>query len=91
MRKIIVTLMMITAVSSLSAQSYPKGTIAENITTGKTVSNVPAPVLANYNAMYPGASTIKWTWKDHTYYIVIFVFNGEKMKATYLTDGTYVG
>lgn len=91
MKKIIATLMIIAAVSSLSAQTYTKGIPAENTTTGKTVSNVPAAVLANYNAMYPGANTIKWTWKDHTYYVVVFVYNGEKMKAMYLTNGTYVG
>ena len=91
MKKIIIALVLLVSVSSLYAESHHSFVKATAGETGKSVTRVPAAVLASYNAMYPDAATIKWTWKDHTFYQVIFMYKGEKMTASYLTDGTYAG
>ena len=91
MKKIIAVAALLITISTVYAQPFTKTISAATGETGKTVTRVPAAVLASYNAMYPGATTIKWTWKDHTFYQVIFTFKGEKMSASYLTDGSYVG
>ena len=91
MKKIIAVAALFITVTTVYAQPLTTTISAATGETGKTVTRVPAAVLATFNAMYPGATTIKWTWKDHTFYQVIFILKGEKMSASYLTDGTYVG
>ena len=91
MKKIIVVLVLLVSVSAVSANQYHSAVLKISIETRKTARYVPPPVLASYNAMYPGATTIRWTWKDHTFYQVKFIYNGETMTASYLSDGTYVG
>jgi hypothetical protein len=61
-----------------------------------SASDVPAPVLANFNSMYPNASNVRWSiltgaYKDNTQYMAEFKLNGAKRTARYAPGGTYLG
>jgi hypothetical protein len=50
-----------------------------------------AASLATFNAMFPGALTIKWQIKGEIGYQVSFIYNGIKMTAKYSYTGVYLG
>jgi hypothetical protein len=50
-----------------------------------------AASLATFNAMFPGAFTIKWQIKGEIGYQVTFIYNGVKMTAKYSYTGVYLG
>ena len=59
-------------------------------------SKVPAPVISNFNSMYPTATNVRWNiltgaYADHTQYMAEFRLNGAKRTARYAPDGTYLG
>lgn len=59
-----------------------------------SASQVPAPVMTTFNAMYPGATNVRWQReREHgqTVYKADFLLNGQRMRATFAADGTFLG
>lgn len=53
--------------------------------------NSPASI-ATFNAMFPGATNVKWQIKGELGYGVTFVYNGVKMTAVFsFFTGAYIG
>lgn len=50
-----------------------------------------AASLAAFNAMFPGATTIRWSIKGELGYQVEFIYKGAKMKAIFSYTGTFIG
>ena len=53
-------------------------------------SQVPAPVMASFNANFPNANNVKWEKeKEHgqVIYQADFVMNGQRWRATFIADG----
>lgn len=50
-----------------------------------------AASLAAFKAMFPGATTIKWSIKGELGHQVEFIYQGVKMKAVFSYTGVYLG
>jgi len=57
-------------------------------------SQVPAPVMATFNSMFPTATNVQWqVEKEHgsTVYQAEFTQNGKRFQAQFAPDGTFLG
>ena len=56
-------------------------------------SQVPAPVLASFNSLYPDATNVKWEKErehGHIEYKADFMIGNQRWEARFLADGTLV-
>ncbi len=91
MKKIILAAALLVSISSLQAGPTIH---SESVSLSMAVKNnspIPKACVDAYNAMYPGATTIKWARKGEGVYQVKFIYNGEKSTARYSSTGVYLG
>ena len=95
-RTILVALLFVSVFSY--AHTYVWSSAISKVSDVKHVSSsqVPAPVIANFNSMFPGATNVKWdiitgAYVGNTQYMAEFRLNGAKRTARYSPDGTYLG
>ena len=89
MRKFILAAVLLLSISAVHA-----GTTTPIISINLTLNNnapIPQACVDSYNAMYPGATTLKWARKGEGVYQVTFIYNGQKMTARYSASGAYLG
>jgi hypothetical protein len=91
MKKVILAAALLITVSSSFAVNYTNANTVTQQINAKRPRPIPQPCIDSYNAMYPGATTIKWARKGEGVYQVTFLYGGEKMTARYAADGTYLG
>jgi hypothetical protein len=95
MKKILLAVSLLLAGATFAnANNVTVVTIASGDGVHISASQVPGPVLASFNSMFPGATRVRWEReREHgkTTYQADFVLNGKRMKATFAADGTYLG
>ena len=97
MKKILFAALMLTSVSVFASHA----TATPNIVSLKSgdgrhisASEVPAPVMATFNSMFPDATNVQWqVEKEHgsKVYQAEFTQNGKRFKAQFAPDGTFLG
>lgn len=91
MKKIIVSFALIISVNCTYASSLTNFNSAKiTFKNPLTPPHNPASI-ATFNAMFPGATTIKWQIKGEIGYQVTFIYNGVKMTAKFSYAGVYLG
>lgn len=90
MKKIILAAALLVSVCSLNAKPFSTIAITANDPSQRP-RTIPQPAVDAYNAMFPGATTVKWARKGENVYQVTFILNGKKDTARYASDGTYLG
>ncbi|MBG9378205.1 hypothetical protein I5907_18345 [Panacibacter sp. DH6] len=90
MRKIILAAALILTISTLQANAHTP-VCETGIITLNNNAPIPQACVDSYNAMYPGATTLKWARKGEGVYQVTFIYNGQKMTARYSASGVYLG
>jgi len=92
MKKVILAAALLITMNSSFAANYTSANAAATlIQAGRPNTTIPQACVNSYNAMYPGATTLKWARKGEGVYQVTFLYGGEKMTARYAADGTYLG
>jgi hypothetical protein len=97
MKRTIFIALLLVAVSSY-AHTYVFSSLVTKVSDIKHISSsqVPTPVIANFNSMFPSATNVKWdiitgAYAGNTQYMAEFRLNGAKRTARYSPDGTYLG
>jgi len=91
MKKVILAAALLITMSSSFAANYTSANAVKTHINAKRPRTIPQACVISYNAMYPGATTLKWARKGEGVYQVTFLYGGEKMTARYAADGTYLG
>jgi hypothetical protein len=74
-----------------NAESRSNSLVVKNSKGNPLLPTHNAASLAAFNAMFPGAMTIRWQIKGELGYQVTFVYNGVKRTAVYSYTGVYLG
>ena len=96
MKKLILAAFMLVSVSAMAlASSTTVQHSAQASGNGRHISasQVPAPVMASFNALYPNATNVSWeVQKEHgaVVYQASFQQNGKCFKAKFSADGTFL-
>ena len=96
MKKILFATLLFVAVSSSAHEFIVPSPLALKDVKHISDSKVPAPVLENFESMYPNASNVRWSiltgaYQQNTQYMAEFRLDGAKRTARYKPDGTYLG
>lgn len=91
MKKIILVAVVVVSVSSAHAGSYHQLGAASYTHALRNNSPIPQACIEAYNAMFPGATTLKWARKGEGVYQVTFLLNGQKSTARFSYTGVYLG
>ena len=91
MKKIILAAVVMVFVSSVYAGSYNHFAASSYTHVLRNNSPIPQAAVNAYNAMYPGATTLKWVRKGEGVYQVTFLLDGQKLTARYSYAGVYLG
>lgn len=97
MKKILFAALMLTSASAFVSNA----SAASNIVSLKSgdgrhiaASQVPAPVMASFNSMFPTATNVQWQVEKEDgskVYQAEFTQNGKRFKAQFAPDGTFLG
>ena len=90
MKKILIAAVLLLSICTVEANSST-GIMKSSMLVARNNSPIPQACVDSYNAMYPGATTLKWARKGEGVYQVTFVYNGVKMTARYSSTGVYLG
>jgi len=97
MKTVILAACMLASVGSFATPKENVSTYAVKSGDGQHIpaSQVPKPVLTDFNARYPKATNTKWEVEtEHgmkTYQADFRKANGQRTKAEWLADGTFLG
>ncbi|QEC66807.1 hypothetical protein FRZ67_05630 [Panacibacter ginsenosidivorans] len=91
MKKIILAAVVLVSISSVQASASNHLSTISYSHALRNNSPIPPACVDAYNAMYPGATTLKWARKGEGVYQVTFIFNGQKLTARYSYTGVYLG
>ena len=98
MKKIILAALLLTSASVFASANASTGSAIVSVKSGGgkhiSASQVPAPVMATFNSMFPTATNVQWeVEREHgsKVYQAEYTENGKRFKAQFAPDGTFLG
>ncbi len=93
MKKIFLGVALFVTFGSINATTLTTASNVLHISKGNPRRAAHSPAsIATFNAMFPGATNVKWQIKGELGYGVTFVYNGVKMTAVFsFFTGAYIG
>lgn len=91
MKKIILAAALLITIVSVKANTVTSPETNRTSVIARNNSPIPQACVDAYNAMFPGAITLKWARKGEGVYQVTFTLNGQKSTARFSFAGVYLG
>lgn len=97
MKRVLLAVCLLASVGAFAAPMMPSTYAMMKKGDGQHIpaSQVPAPVMADFQMRYPGAANTQWEKESEhgktTYQAEFKKNNGKKTKAQWLADGTFLG
>lgn len=97
MKKVILAVCMLATVGTFAAPKTMNAAFSMKKGDGQHIpaSQVPAPVMSDFQMRYPGATNTQWEKESEhgqvAYKAEFKKANGKKTKAQWLADGTFLG